>query len=132
MTTTRVYTAAWTGETILPDTQETQLARTADDFGGCPLPRDGLPRITQEGIAILAEGLRGDFHRWRWSIGNHPLELPCEHVSNLRIAAMKDEPHYVAHAYTGKEFPLTYHNMVMVPWFVFDKLDTKALNAFCE
>ena len=88
------------------------------------LPRDGLPRITTEGVRILAEGLRGDFRRWVWTIGNHPLEIPREHVRNVRICAMDDRPHFVAHAYTGIEYPQTKKGANMIPWYCFDELDT--------
>ena len=111
----------WTSEIILPEDQGTQYAFEYENK--CPLPRDGLPRITLEGIEILSEGLRGDFHRWRWGIGNHPLEMPLEHIRNLTIHCMKDEPHFMASFWFG-EFPQVNYR-VMTPWVPFDTLDRR-------
>lgn len=110
----------WTAEIILPDSQTQQYFNEYEEIN--PLPNDGLPRITLEGLDILAEGLRGDFHRWRWGIGNHPLEMPLEHIRNMTIHSMKDEPHFIVSFWYGTEYPIVgYRNMT--PWVPFDILD---------
>ena len=128
-----IYTAAFDGEVTLPADPHSSLSQYHDVAGvvhinghivHVPLPRDGFPRITAEGVKILIEGLRGDFTRWRWSIGNHPLEFPYEHIMNGRICAMKDQPHFVAHLWTGPRYPSTKRNRDMVPWYCFDEVDT--------
>lgn len=111
--------AGFEGEVKLPVDQRTQYFWEPGDR----LPRDGLPRITAEGVKLLAEGLRGDFSGWRWAIGNHPLELPSEHVSNFQVRAMKDRPHFLAKFWYGDTFPaVKYH--VLTPSYAFDMLDT--------
>ena len=111
----------WPGEIILPDNPNSydNMMGKYDDRN--PLPNDGLPRMTSEGIEILAEGLRGDFHRWRWGIGNHPLEMPVEHIRNLTIHCMKDEPHFMAAFWFG-EYPIVNYR-ACTPWIPFDTLD---------
>ncbi len=94
------------------------------DIDDCPLPDDGFPRITTEGVAILREGLAGDFTRWLWGIGNHPLEIPLRETRNLVIRAMKDEPHFYATFWFGHYYPQTKKYKVLTPWFCFDQLDT--------
>lgn len=123
-----IYTAAFNGEIVLPEDQRTQYSMDFDDREhDNPLPRDGLPRITSEGLAILLEGLRGDFHRWKWSIGNHPLELPAGTVRNAFIRAMEDEPHFLADTWTGHKWPNTKHNHRAMPTFPFDEVDTMSV-----
>lgn len=122
------YTAAFNGEIIPPEDQRTQYSMDFEDREhDNPLPRDGLPRITSEGLAILLEGLHGDFHRWKWSIGNHPLELPAGTVRNVQIRAMKDEPHFLADTWTGLKWPKTKHNYRAMPTFFFDEVDTMSV-----
>lgn len=112
----------WTAEIILPDNPNSYDNMCLADKYPNPLPNDGLPRITLEGLDILAEGLRGDFHRWRWGIGNHPLEMPVEHLRNMTIHCMKDEPHFIASFWFGTVYPVVgYRNMT--PWVPFDTLD---------
>lgn len=88
-----------------------------------PLPQDGLPRITAEGMEILLEGMRGDFHRWRWSIGNHPFQLPYEHARNILINAMKERPHFIARFWYGPDYPQVKYR-VLTPAYSFDRVDT--------
>ena len=108
----------WPAEIILPEDQRTQYAWDYES----QLPKDGLPRMTLEGIEILAEGLRGDFHRWRWGIGNHPLEMPQEHLRNITIHAMKDRPHFMAAFWFGTDYPIVNYR-VCTPRAPFDTLD---------
>ena len=89
----------------------------------CPLPRDGFPRITSEGAEILCEGLAGNFGRWKWGIGNHPLEMPNEHLSNCWIRATKDGNHFLCTFYHGMHYPQTKKGSVLTPNFSFDKVD---------
>ncbi len=117
-----IHRAHFDGEVQLPTDQRMQYFHEPTDR----LPRDGLPRITMEGLAILAEGLRGDFSRWRWAIGNHPLEVPAEHVSNIQIRAMKDEPHFIAKFWYGDTCPVVKYHL-LTPAYVFDTLDTMAV-----
>lgn len=114
-----IYRAEFDGEVRLPEDQRTQYFFN----GPRPLPADGLPRITAEGIRILVEGLRGDFRRWRWGIGNHPLQMPYEHTRNLYITAMKDRPHFLAAFYYGDKYPQVKY-IVMTPRYPFDMVDT--------
>lgn len=100
----------------------TRHQRFAEDVE-CSLPHDGFPRITSEGAEIVYEGLCGNFSRWAWGIGNHPLEVPIEHTSNVRICATEQGDHFVCHAYTGMHYPQTTKNQSLIPWFVFDKID---------
>ena len=117
-----IHRARFDGEVQFPTDQRMQYFHEPTDR----LPRDGLPRITMEGLAILTEGLRGDFSRWRWSIGNHPLEVPAEHVSNIQIRAMKDEPHFIARFWYGPAFPQVNY-AVLAPDYIFDEVDTMTL-----
>lgn len=115
---------AGSGEIILPpvDREHTQFPT---DYGGedNPLPDDGFPRITSEGVKILIEGIRGDFSRWCWGIGNHPIELPARCVRNLTVRCMKDELHFIARFYYGTHYPQTTKYQNLAPDFVFDKVD---------
>ncbi len=120
------YEVQWPAEVILPP------ADARHDW--CPgepwaeeLPADGFPRITSEGVEILKEGLRGDFSRWEWGIGNHPMEMPSKYLRNLHIRAMDDRPHFYATFWYGPHFPSTKKNLVMTPWFCFDRLDDLVL-----
>lgn len=106
----------------LPDTQETEYY----DSESSSLPKDGLPRISKEGMEILIEGLQGDFSRWSWGIGNHPLHIPYTHTQNVIIDAMKDRPHFIAKFWFGENYPQVNY-CVMVPWFCFDEVDTYTL-----
>lgn len=113
-----VTRAEWPASGIIPPTEKkTQYVM---DYDKSTLPADGFPRITSEGVEILKEGLRGDFSRWRWSIGNHPLEMPAEHVRNLIIRTMSDRPHFYAEFWFGPRFPVTKRNRVLAPYVVFD------------
>lgn len=105
----------------LPDRQDTEYY---DE--GSSLPKDGLPRISKEGMEILIEGLQGDFSRWSWGIGNHPLHIPYTHTQNVIIDAMKDRPHFIAKFWFGENYPQVNY-CVMVPWFCFDEVDTYTL-----
>lgn len=111
--------ADFSPEIILPDHREVQCPGRIDS----PLPDDGLPRITPEGIRILSEGMRGDFTRWKWGIGNHPLEMPRDHLRNAVIHAMKDEPHFTVGFWTGNTFPQVKHTS-FAPTCSFDRVDT--------
>lgn len=115
------YYAAFNGEIKLPTDRRTQYFAITDEEN--PLPKDGLPRITSEGLEILKEGLRGDFSRWMWAIGNHPLEVPGKHLRNCIIRAMKDEPHFIAELWTGSRWPATKHNVRAITEYCFDELD---------
>lgn len=115
------YLAQFEGAIIPPIDSRTQYFAITDE--GNPLPKDGLPRITTEGLEILKEGLRGDFSHWVWSIGNHPLELPGKHMRNLIIRAMDDEPHFIAEFWTGSRYPKTKHNVRALPNYCFDEID---------
>lgn len=106
----------------LPDAQETEYY----DSESSSLPKDGLPRISKEGMEILIEGLQGDFSRWSWGIGNHPLHIPYAHTQNVIIDAMKDRPHFIAKFWFGENYPQVNY-CVMVPWFCFDEVDTYTL-----
>ena len=115
-----IYRAQFDGEPLLPEDQRTQYPW---DTGDNPLPQDGLPRITSEGMSILLEGLRGDFRRWCWGIGNHPLQMPNKHTRNLYITAMKDRPHFLAKFYYGDRFPRVGY-MIFTAYSPFDTVDT--------
>ena len=113
-----IYGIEWPETPILPD------HRRNYDWNAERIPkRDGFPRITSEGVEILKKGLRGDFSRWVWGIGNHPLELPTEHTCNLSIHAEDEQPHFFASFWYGKAYPQTKKHMVLTPWFCFDQLD---------
>lgn len=105
----------------LPDRQDTEYY---DDRSS--LPKDGLPRISKEGLKILIEGLQGDFSHWSWGIGNHPLHIPYIHTQNVIIDAMKDQPHFIAKFWFGEHYPQVNY-IVMTPWFCFDEVDTCTL-----
>ena len=118
------YTAAFNGKIVLPEDQRTQYSMDFEDREhDNPLPRDGLPRITSEGLAILLEGLRGDFHRWKWAIGNHPLELPAGCARNFFVRAMEERPHFIAEFWTGLKWPRTKTNVRAMPHYCFDEVD---------
>ena len=114
-----IHEVSFGEEVKLPIDQVTQYSH--EDHGN--LPEDGLPRITTEGIQILIEGMHGDFSRWRWGIGNHPLEMPSEHIRNILIRADKDTPHFIAEHWTGDTFPSVKYK-VLAPYYSFDQLDT--------
>lgn len=116
-------TADFSAGIILPPRGRNYLEEYSLDIKN-PLPEDGFVRITEEGAKILAEGLRGDFSRWAWGIGNHPIIFPSwSHARNLRITAMDDRPHFQAQFWYGSHFPQTKHYQVMAPSFTFDTLD---------
>lgn len=87
------------------------------------LPNDGFPRITSEGAEILCEGLTGDFSHWRWGIGNHPLEMPLEHLNNCCIRSTIEGDHFLAVVWTGLHYPLTTKSSSVAPSFSFDRVD---------
>ena len=118
------YPAHFESAITLPDSHSIQSFIQLNDEKINPLPKDGLPRITTEGVEILKEGLRGDFSRWVWSIGNHPLEIPDRCVRNLIIRAMNDRPHFIAEFWSGNRFPKTKHLPNLLPYYCFDVLDT--------
>ena len=120
-----ILTASFDGPVTLPTySRSYENICTREDDRGIGLPNDGIPRISTEGAEILIEGLHGDFSRWCWGIGNHPLEIPVRHVRNLHIRAMKDEPHFIASFYCGHDYPITIKNQVLTPNFCFDQVDT--------
>lgn len=113
--------SSWTAREVrLPEDPRAQWWSESDAKN--PLPKDGLPRITREGIIILYEGLKGDFRRWRQGIGNHPLEMPLEHIRNITIHAEKNRPHFVARVWYG-DFPVVKYR-VLAPLVPFDTMDT--------
>ena len=89
------------------------------------LPNDGWPRISSEGIAILKEGLAGDFSR-REKVGylNHPMCLPSEHVENASIQCDPDEMHFSIAFWYG-EYPKV-KDACLAPHFTFNKIDDMA------
>lgn len=120
-----LLTASFEGPVTLPSTANSYHNFSMDqDQKGRGLPKDGLPRISTEGARILIEGLRGDFSRWVWGIGNHPMELPQEYCRNIHIRAMKDEPHFIASFWFGNTYPQTTKNLVLTPNYCFDQVDT--------
>ena len=89
------------------------------------LPNDGWPRISSEGIAILKEGLAGDFSRWE-KVGylNHPMCLPSEHVENASISCDPETPSFAIRFWYG-EFP-KIKDAVLAPTFEFNEIDDMA------
>lgn len=88
------------------------------------LPRDGVPRISPEGIGLLTKGLAGDFSGWdRVPYLNHPNVLPDRCLSNAVIRA-DDRGHFTASVWFGSVYP-TVKGMQVVPVVVFDRMDLK-------
>lgn len=88
------------------------------------LKKDGMPRITSEGLKILIEGFKGDFSGWVWEIGNHPLEIPYRCCRNVRISASYEgKPHFWVQLWFGLEFPVLSNFQVIAPHIGIDELD---------
>lgn len=88
------------------------------------LPRDGVPRISTEGIRLLEQGLAGDFGGWETvPYLNHPHVLPDRCLSNVVVRA-DDRGHFTAMVWFGPSYP-TVKGMRVAPVVVFDRMDLK-------
>lgn len=117
-----IYAVEWPDEVVLPAIDARNTWSPCDPYSA-ELPADGFPRITGEGVEVLKEGMHGDFTRWAWGIGNHPMELPSKYLRNCHIRAMKDRPHFYIGFWYGLHYPQTKRNLVLTPWYCFDQLD---------
>lgn len=87
-----------------------------------PLPADGFPRITSEGLRILKEGLEGDFTNWAYFNGNHTQEIPADMIHNAGISADPETRHYQIKIWHGLTCPqVDYLNLA--PTIEFDKIE---------
>lgn len=92
----------------------------------CPLPADGFPRITSEGVRLLQAGLAGDFTGWVTKPANHPMEIPSEHVRNCGFCADPESMHFIATAWFGSCYP-RLDGICMAPHVEFDAIDLKEI-----
>ncbi len=88
----------------------------------CPLPADGFPRITSEGVRLLQAGLAGDFTGWVKRPANHPMEIPSEHIRNCGICAEPESMHFIATVWFGQYYP-RLDGAGMAPDVDFDAID---------
>ena len=91
----------------------------------CPLPDDGFPRITSEGVRLLQAGLTGDFTGWVKRPANHPMEIPSEHVRNCGFHANPESMHFIATVWFGP-YP-RLDGECMAPHIEFDAIDLKEI-----
>lgn len=89
------------------------------------IPRDGIPRISSEGLEMVERGLKGDFTGWVRSPANHPLSIPESMLSNLRICVDPDTMDFLAIPWYGKQFP-KLDGLSMAPRIRFNGVDRQS------
>lgn len=86
------------------------------------LPHDGIPRISSEGLAMVERGLAGDFTGWERRPQNHPMEIPLEMLSNLRIMADPETMDFIACPWYGMAYP-RLDGTYIAPYIRFNGID---------
>lgn len=79
---------------------------------------DGIPRISSEGLELVERGLKGDFSGWISEPSNHPMSIPREMLSNLRVCADPETMDFLANPWYGK-----WPHVVNPPYIRFNGID---------
>lgn len=82
------------------------------------LPHDGIPRISSEGLEMVERGLKGDFSGWEREPANHPMSIPRDMLSNLKICADPRTMDFLAKPWFG-----AWPEIVNPPYIRFNGID---------